>query len=73
MHSGAMSQRKIVALRTEILPAGSGRDGLFSLSSSGALIWFARLNCRMWIQIQRMVGKISIELHSGAEAMENSV
>ena len=63
----------MVASRTEILPAGSGRDGLFTLSSSGALIWFAMLNCRIWSQIQRIVGKIYIGLHSGAEAIENNV
>lgn len=53
-----LSRRKMMAFWSVMRPAGSGRQGLLSLSSSKSRVWFARLNWRRWSQLQNTTWRI---------------
>ena len=71
--AGVRSQRRIVASRTVMRPAGIGRKDLFLSSSSGSTSWFATLNCKRCNQIQKITLGRRLTSQRGAAAAANNV
>jgi hypothetical protein len=55
---GMLIQRKMMAFRNGIRPAGMGLQGLFSTSSSSNTVWLMRLNCKSTNQSQTTALKV---------------